>query len=370
MCAAASAPFTPRREISAPWPAPPCLSTFSVLALGAKVPGHVLFAGRVHWPVSTAGYVRSAARARLAAGTESGAAGTASGAAGTASGAAGTASGAAGTASGAYQPERKLPWRDYDASALLAAPDALVAAPYERHGVVIGARNTLNEWGYQLRLGQDWIRRYGDRAIDPGWPVVELSGADTRLVRLSEAGAAADLVTGIPLVAAGRPSPRPFLVASCSDVAHTFDVNPRGLRGPSADAWLRLSNLWQELKDQQLADADLAARMEAEAVRLSVAPSHDLLHSVLAQRFDGVLVAFAITGALAGIASELADRWDVQHAVLLDNGGSVGWQALIPGAEAPKLLVAGPNYRPKGTAFLQFDLGEFLQPQGHPLLGR
>jgi hypothetical protein len=110
--------------------------------------------------------------------------------------------------------------------------------------------------------------------------------------------------------------------------------------------------------------------MEDEAQRLAVSPSYDLLHSVLAQRFDGAVVAFAITGALTDIASELAQRWDVQHAVLLDNGGSVGWQALIPGAEAPKLLVAGPNYRPKGTAFMQFDIGDFLQPQSHPLLGR
>ena len=57
-----------------------------------------------------------------------------------------------------YQPDRKLPWRDYSSS-LLAAPDALVTAPYERHGVIISARNTLNEWGYQLRLGHDWIRQ-------------------------------------------------------------------------------------------------------------------------------------------------------------------------------------------------------------------
>lgn len=340
MCDAASPSSDLPREIRATWRASPCLSTFSVLALGAKVTGRVLFPGRDHWPVITAGYVRSVARAQLA----------------------------GETGSGEYQPDRKLPWRDYSSS-LLAAPDALVTAPYERHGVIISARNTLNEWGYQLRLGHDWIRRYNDSVINPEWPVVEFGGVDIHLVRLSEVTADADIVTGIPLVIAGQPSNRRFLVASCSDVAHTFDVNPRGQRGPSADAWQRLSNLWQELKDQQLEDTDLATQMEDEAKRLSVSPSRDLLHSVLAQRFDGILVAFAITGALTDIASELAQRWDVQHAVLLDNGGSVGWQALVPGAEAPRLLVAGPNYRPKGTAFMQFDIGDFLQPQSHPLLG-
>lgn len=341
MCIAASPPIAFHRETRASWPAPPCLSTFSMLALGVKVPGRVLFPGRTHWPVITAGYVRSALRAQVA----------------------------CANGSQEFQPGRRLPWRDYS-SALLAASDALVVAPYERHGVIISARNTLNEWGYQLCLGRDWVRRSGDSPISPDWPVISFCADGVSIVRLSDAAADAELVSGIPLVIAGQPSTRQLLVASCSDVAHVFDVNPRGQRGPSADAWQRLSNLWQELKDQQLDDTDLVTQMEEEARRLAVSSSRDLLHSVLAQRFDGILVAFAITGALNDIASELAQRWGIQHAVLLDNGGSVGWQALIPDADAPKLLVAGPNYRPQGTAFLQFDLGDFLQPQSHPLLGR
>jgi hypothetical protein len=336
-----------------PWPVAPSLSTFSVLALGVRVPGRVLFPGRAQWPVATLGYVRSAARDQLACRRDS----------------------------EFYKPDRRPPWRDYDhspSSIFVAAPDTLIPSPFERYSVVVSARNTLNEWGYQLRLGHDWIRRgyhrvykdHEDKPISPEWPVIAFGGDGTSIVRLGDAAEDADLVTGIPLVVAGQPSSRPFFIACCSDVAHVFDVNPRGQRGPSADAWSRLSDLWQKLKDQELDDANLATQMEEEARRLAVTPSRDLLHSVLAQRFDGILVAFAITGALTDIASELAQRWDVQHAVLLDNGGSVGWQALIPGTDAPKLLVAGPNYRPKGTAFMQFDIGDFLQPQSHPLLGR
>jgi hypothetical protein len=343
---ATAAPAGPQSESPVPLPQAPFLATFSVLAFGVQVPGRVLFPGRDRWPIATAGYVRSVARAQLI--------------------------GQNGPVES--ESDRTLPWRDYP-SALLAAPESLITAPYEHHSVVISARNTLNEWGYQLRLGGEWVRRgyqkqYEDKPISPDWPVITFGVEGASIMRLADTKDAMDLVTGVPLVIAGRPSSRPFLVACCSDVAHVFDVNPKGQGGRSPDAWLRLSNHWQELKDRGQSDADLAKQMEDEAKRLGVGPSRDLLHSAVVQRYDGTLVAFAVTGALTDIASELAQRWDVEHAILLDNGGSVGWQALVTGDEAPKLLLSGPNYRPRGTAFMQFDIGDFLQPKSHPLLAR
>lgn len=321
------------------WPMAPSFSSFSVLALGVGVAGRVLFPGREHMPATTVGYVRSDGRAQLA----------------------------RALGSSFYSPYKKLPWRDYPDEALTPT-DLLIAAPYEHHSVVISARNTLNEWGYQLRLSHDWLRRYDDAAIDPDWPVLSFGDGGVSIIRLNDAKQDDNLVTGIPLVIEGRPSDRDFLIACCSDVAHVFDVNPKGQRGPSADAWRKLSNLWQTLKDRGLDDSDLAALMEEEATRLTVSPSRDLLHSVLAQRYDGVLIAFAITGALTDIAIKLAQRWDVQHSLLLDNGGSVGWQALLAGAETPRLLVSGPNHRLRGTAFLVLELSGFLHPHSHPLL--
>jgi hypothetical protein len=193
-------------------------------------------------------------------------------------------------------------------------------------------------------------------------------------------GSAADLVTGIPLVVDSKPKSRAFFLAHCSDVAHVFATHPGGLIGPSQNPnpdcrraenqalWTELSQTWQEGLDRDLTESDLAQVMEAVGQRHVAAPSYNLLHSMLAVDREGCVMSFALTGSLDGIARHLARRWGVRDAVLLDNGGSVGWWSRSPGSEEAVLLVAGPNYRPRGTVFLDFEIDQFLQPLAHVAL--
>jgi hypothetical protein len=98
--------------------------------------------------------------------------------------------------------------------------------------------------------------------------------------------------------------------------------------------------------------------------------SRNLLHSVIAQRQNGKLVAFAVTGALTDIAKELAKNWQIRHAILLDNGGSVGWRTLLAQRKEDTLLVAGPNHRSPGLVFLDLWIEDFPHPCQHPALLR
>jgi hypothetical protein len=314
----------------------PSISAFSVMELGTSAPAHVLFPGRRHLPPKSLGYVRSRQRAAVAAGLG--------------------------------RAIQSIPGRDYREE-VLTLVTTLVPLPYSGPHVVLSARNTVNEWRYQVRIGGEWFRRHGDLPIPPGWPVVALGSGGAALQVLSEVDdSVVDLVSGLPLVTNGQPISHPVLVSNCSDVAHAYDVDPQGRRGSSPSAWSALSDLWQQCKDENLSDEELTARMDRLAASRRVRPSEHLLHSVIAQRWDGSLVAFAITGGLKSIARVLSARWNVRHAVLLDNGGSVGWLALMPGADSPAVLVAGANYRPRGTAFLVFDIGGFLHPLAHDAL--
>lgn len=317
----------------------PSFSTFSVVELGKDVPGRLLFPGKTKFPKDgTAGYIRSHARAAKSRMVQR----------------------------GQRSVEDRLPWRDYD-EGLLTSMDSLIV-PDSHHHVIISARNTLNEYGYQIRVDGKWFRRFDETPVDGLWPVISVGEQGTRLLSLKEAeNYTADLLTGIPLIIRGKPSSQAFLLACCSDVSHMYEVDPQGRIGPSAEAWTALSERWQQLRDGGKCNEEVAQAMESLASTLGVYPSNSKLHSVLAQRDDGSLVAFAITGTLVDIAQELAG-WQMHDAILLDNGGSVGWQFLAQGSACGILLVAGPNYRPRGTVFMDMWVKNFLHPHEHGAL--
>ena len=158
--------------------------------------------------------------------------------------------------------------------------------------------------------------------------------------------------------------------------SHYQPTGPRGpeprRRGPGQKAQgaqgAQESQEAQEAREAQRSAEDVATAVRTEACRWQLAPSEDLLHSLLAQREDGSMLAFAITGSLDAIARELTESWGVHQAFVLDNGGSVGWMSCLRGSDQGTTLVAGPNHRPAGLAFLDLWPASFVHPRGHAKL--
>jgi hypothetical protein len=238
--------------------------------------------------------------------------------------------------------------------------------PFEDDLLIVGCRNVLNEWGHQVRLEGEWWRRGGDSPVANSWPVLATFPEGIQFVRAADAGAIdADILTGLPLVIDGCPVDLDFLIANCSDVAHVFEVHPQGLLGPSAEAWFELSNVWQTAHDEGGDDVDVVAAVLAAARKHGVTSNGQNLHSIIAQTREGATFAFAISGTLESIAGHLVSRWQVANAILLDNGGSVGWFYYAKGGDCAALLVGGANRRENGTAFLAVQTHGFPQPRMH-----
>lgn len=262
-----------------------------------------------------------------------------------------------------------VPFRDYP-DGVLSDTARLIATPYETEMLVIGCRNTLNESGYGVRVAGRWIFRSGESLPGDATVAVEIRPEGLRFEPLETIRARHhDAVVGLPLVTNGKPHGRPFFVAHCSDVAHTYAVHPKGMIGPSARAWLDLEDTWHRLRDEGAPEDTFFREMEAVAARHGVQESSGLLHSIIAQTIAGEILLVGVCGGLHSIAFFLAQTLKVRHAVLLDNGGSVGWMYLPRRAHQPVMLIAGPNWRPKGTAFLLIPTKGFLHPAMHPLLG-
>lgn len=315
----------------------------SVFRIGPTARGRLLFPGSTSYQEESMGYVRAHARAARALHVRR----------------------------GRMSISTPLPWRDYALDVLTESREVFDKAGfgnYTGERLLVSARNVLNEFGHRVRIAGRWYGRAGDPPIDGQWPVFEVSERHAGFRPLSRAGSG-DVLTGVPVVRGGVPTDRDHLVAWCSDQSHVFDVHPRGLRGPSsasreqrADAWTRLSDGWQQAKDEELPDHLVARQQEELARELGVAPSRDVLHSILGQCANGDLIAFCAVGSFDRLARTLVDTFTVTEAIVLDNGGSVG-PAYVPAhASTGQLLLAAPNRRSAGTVFIDFWIEGFLHP--------
>lgn len=314
-----------------------CFAQFALLDLPAGTPARAFFPGAAAVSSPSYGYVRSSFRAERIALARN------------------------------EEPRVELPWRDYGSDVRCAA-DVLARSEGRGHSMLVGARNVLNEFGFRLRLKGSWFGRAGDPPLDPCWPVAALGGSGVSFHPLGSLPEEPDILTGLPLVIDGRPVSRSFVVANCSDPAHAYEVHPKGLIGPSAQAWHELADAWEVGKQDGLDDESICMRIDAIAERHRAKPSRNILHGVLGGRADGSVLCAAITGSLTDIACRLV-ALDIEQAIVLDNGGSVGWYYCPKTGATPVVVVAGPNHRPSGTVFIMFDLGSFPQPVSHPVLG-
>lgn len=263
---------------------------------------------------------------------------------------------------------KKLPYKDYPNDVVVDAQDYLSKRTNSVHHLVISARNIMNETGYALRFNNEWYFRQTGMVPPQHWPVLALGEDGIQIDLLEKSDQQKNIVSGVPLIISGQPVTRNFLLKHCSDVAHTFEVHPRGWIGPSSKAWQDLSELWQELWDKKTHEDEFGQKMEDLALQHKAAPSRNLLHSIAAKDQQGSTWFFAITGSLNRIAEELVQTNQIEHAFLLDNGGSVGYSLFTPvksgksDSLVKQVIVCGPNYRMQGTVFMEFVLDDFLHP--------
>lgn len=318
------------------------VATYSVLQLSPNVPGRLLFPGGSAIPSDCVGYVRARQRAAIAAMVRT----------------------------GERRADQRPPWRDYADAALTHYADVL-PRPFESDFVLVSARNCLNEFGHGVRIGGRWFCRGGDPPLPPDWPALRVSSGGTAFGALGVLeGTDDDLLTGPVLVQKGLAVSRASIVASCSDPAHCFHCHPTGrLPGTSAQAWNQLADTWQAARDDGVDETEITHRMDAVAGKMGAAPAGPLLHQVFAQRSDGAILLIAITECLWKIPDRLV-ALGVTHAVVADNSGSVTQVYCPKGADRGTLLLAGPNHRPAGTAWLALECGGYLQPAAHPSRAR
>jgi hypothetical protein len=244
-----------------------------------------------------------------------------------------------------------------------------------QHAVVIPTRNVDNELTFQARIGGKWCRRADDGDVPGHYPVLRLPrNKAVGFCSFSEAqDTEDDLLTGLPLVIDGSAVSREFIIASASDIAWSYAVDPGAAFGPPSPAWERISNRWQELRDLRFPDADIAralddmARIEnqkgKQSGRRTIDPpgAHALPHSILAWR-NG-LNALVVSSTLWGIASFLSKQ-GFESAFVLDQSGSTQYSFLRQSQDALP-IVGSSNWRDSGTCFLAIETGNWLWSAPH-----
>lgn len=319
----------------------PRIAHFSLASIPRETPMRVLFEGRNWLPAESKGYLRAAS----------------------------SVGGSWLDIKGNAPIAADIPCRDYPDDVLVERDDIRPFGETAHH-LILSARNCLNEYGSQVCIEGTWYRRSGDRPILGDWPVLQCTKAGAQFVRASDADeSTGDILTGLPLVIEqGQPVSDDFLVANCSDIAHSFSVHPTGMFGPPPPAWQELSDAFVAGKSACLGDAGLADSLRVIAARHGAKRTTKLLHSVVAQLLNDDLLFVAATGSLLSVSRLLARSFQAKSAFVLENSGSVGWAYAPPNNAPEKVLVGASNRRDAGTVFLAFDAGRFVDTLPHPLL--
>ncbi|NKB35368.1 MAG: hypothetical protein GKR91_19895 [Pseudomonadales bacterium] len=262
--------------------------------------------------------------------------------------------------------KKSPPFRDYDPDQVQVDVIEVIQQHVREHTICVGARNILNEFGYTARTNGKWIRRH-DPSLDSNWPVLQFRDTGLTFCKQHEIDSESDVLTGLPLVIDGEAASREFIVANCSDVAHSFEVHPSGLVGPPPPAWLELGDAWEQTKIDQKTQVQAYSEIMAIADNHGCVESRDRLHSLICQSKDGAFHIIALTGSLTSIAIKLVEM-DMDNGIILDNGGSTGFYYCRDKKSKPIQMLAGPNYRPKGIAFLVAHAVDFPQPLSHSVL--
>lgn len=268
---------------------------------------------------------------------------------------------------------KPVPFRDYP-DAVRTAISKLFPTPYQKSRVVVSARNVLNEWPYQARIGDHWFRRHGDPDVPNYFPVLTVGTSGLAVCSFGRAPHDVDILTGLPLVIDQQSMDRDFLIATSSDVTHSYECHPKGLFGPKAPAWQEISDKWHSewqnwLRDQTYVETKRTRKIDEVAAKFTGWPrSHrigaNLSHSVVIDTGDHNIYMMVLTGTLWSIAAYVQNRGAL-NAFVLDQSGSVNYCYLEKSANAPKSIVSTTNWRDRGTCFLAVESGGYVPQVQH-----
>jgi hypothetical protein len=313
----------------------------------------LIYPGCEHWPDESVGYIRSKEQARRSWRAKT----------------------------NRLDLDQKLPLRDYvdEVRTPLETIHQRALAAFQGAGaIIIPARNVGNELGFQIRLGGQWYRRADDKPLDGNIPALRVpSNGPMSICQLGDAARSSDdVLVGLPLVVGGQAMNRARIIATASDMAWLYPVDPEAKFGPPAPAWSELQSisyqrhlapssfeeLVNELDSRTLFHNSIARRQGRLTIDPPCGPA--LPHSVVANRGDEIH-ALVITGSLWDIATTLAAN-GFEHAMLIDQSGSTRYSFLHAGRVFP--IVGTANWRDKGTCFLAVRADGWLWNRPHSCL--
>lgn len=173
-----------------------------------------------------------------------------------------------------------------------------------------------------------------------------------------DSGALADYewaLSGVPIYWNGEPI-RDRMIAETSDFSHIYALP----RGGHPDATERSVARWRQLHDRAL-EVLYAERRDAAGALLELTTDLPVettyLHNCAGVTEDGRLIVIVANGGLERLGRALA-ACGAARAIVLDNGGSSSVSYYPNGCEnAGVQLIAAPNFRAAGTAYMAIVLG-------------
>ncbi len=167
------------------------------------------------------------------------------------------------------------------------------------------------------------------------------------------------LVTGIPVLwDCEEKELFDRLITDAADHSHVWRLPRR----QHANATNEVKKQWLALQStfiQHLSsDRDTAATaLRKVASHYNLQREEHYLHSIWAVGKKGELIIIITQGKLETIGS-IANQYGASRAICVENGGSCGLYLVEDPSSTWNLQVSAPNFRPKGTAFVFFELDD------------
>lgn len=169
-------------------------------------------------------------------------------------------------------------------------------------------------------------------------------------------------VTGQPLLWDGQLSTLESLAARSYDLRHVYRLNWESNRHAPRMADAHADLMQQLIERLETSVEDRAAAISNAAARHGLKEQDGYLHSSLGMRLNGDLILLAHHGSLREV-SAVQKEAGATRAILLDNGGSVGYILFRESSPEPITLMSSSYFRSRGHATLVAELvDEFIEP--------